>query len=448
MNSDIPVKILFLAADPSDASRLRLGQELRDIRERLQIAKERGKYQLEQRESVRVGDITQAIFDIEPQIIHFSGHGTNHGKLCFEDEVGQIQPVEADALAAMFELLLEQVNCVLLNACYSEIQAKAIAQHIPYVIGMNDEIGDKAAIAFAVGFYKALAANRGIEEAYNFGCVEIQLQGIPEHLKPVLYVKKNYIKQNFLVPSPKPKIDQIIPNPFIPRSGIVKNPNKFFGRHKELNRIFETLNSGSSVALIGAREIGKSSLLWAISQQAETKLIPPRKAIYLDMSQVYDEEDFYYALCSEVGIDECKGIRLTRTLKKQRPPLLLLLDEIEKMTWDGFTNQVRGQLRGLANGHDAPLRLVVAASTSLDKLFPDSNDIGMVSPFQNICLEEEIKLWDEVTVRDFISHRLQNNPIQFTEAEITQIITNCGGYPKEIMQMCYRIYARYVEGMG
>ncbi|NJL43674.1 MAG: hypothetical protein HC935_11200 [Pseudanabaena sp. SU_2_4] len=35
------VKILFLAADPSDADRLRLGQELREIRERLQLSKQR-----------------------------------------------------------------------------------------------------------------------------------------------------------------------------------------------------------------------------------------------------------------------------------------------------------------------------------------------------------------------------------------------------------------------
>ncbi|WP_414622769.1 metallophosphoesterase [Calothrix sp. CCY 0018] len=239
--------------------------------------------------------------------------------------------------------------------------------------------------------------------------------------------------------------DLIIPNPFIPRSGIVKTSQKFFGREKELNRIFEILNSGSSVALIGAREIGKSSLLWAISQQAETKLIPSRKAIYLDMSQVYDEEDFYFALCSEIGIEDCKGIRLTKALQKQRPQLLLLLDEIEKMTWDGFRNQVRGQLRGLANGHDAPLRLVVAASTSLDQLFPDSNEIGMVSPFQNICLEEQINLWDEATARDFISSRLASTPIRFTNEEVTEIVTASGGHPKELMQLCYQTYARYLQ---
>ncbi len=36
MNTKNSIKILFLASDPSDASRLRLGQELRDIQERLQ----------------------------------------------------------------------------------------------------------------------------------------------------------------------------------------------------------------------------------------------------------------------------------------------------------------------------------------------------------------------------------------------------------------------------
>ncbi|MDJ0796628.1 MAG: CHAT domain-containing protein [Calothrix sp. MO_167.B12] len=190
MKCDRSVKILFLAADPSDAARLRLGQESRDIGERLQLGKEGDKYQLEQRYSVRVGDITQSIFDLEPEIIHFSGHGTEKGELWFENELGKIQPVEADALAAMFELFATQVNCVVLNACYSEIQAQAIAEHIPFVIGMNDEIGDEAAINFAVGFYKALAANRSIEDAYKFGCVEIRLQGIPEHHKPVIHVKK------------------------------------------------------------------------------------------------------------------------------------------------------------------------------------------------------------------------------------------------------------------
>jgi cell division protein FtsB len=88
---------------------------------------------------------------------------------------------------------------VVLNACYSETQAKVIAEHIPFVIGMNQAIGDKAAIAFAVGFYKALAAGNTIEKAYKFGCVEIQLQGIAEHLKPIIYKKSGFVEDVRLI---------------------------------------------------------------------------------------------------------------------------------------------------------------------------------------------------------------------------------------------------------
>ena len=353
--------------------------------------------------------------------------------------MGTSQAVKADALAKMFKLFSQKIKirCVVLNACYSQIQAKAISEYIPLVIGMNDAIGDRAASKFSEGFYTALFANSSIEDAYEFGCTAIELQGIPEHHQPVIHVNKDLIASKQPIP----------PNPFLPQTGRIEDSQQLFGRHREIRRVFETLNSGSSVALIGERSIGKSSLLWAIKQQAESQLMPPRKPIYLDMSQVYDEEDFYYALCSEVGIEECKGFRLTRALNKQRPRLLLLLDEIEKMTWQGFTNQVRGQLRGLANGHDAPLRLVVAASTSLERLFPDSDELGMVSPFQNICLEEEITLWDESTVCDFISSRLASTPIWFTDEEVMEIVMASRGHPQELMQLCYRIYDRHVEGI-
>lgn len=190
MSSDNPITILFLASDPSDTSRLRLQQECRDVEERLQLAKHRERFVLKPRLAVRVADITQAIFDVEPQIVHFSGHGTSTGTLYFENQLGQAQTVEPDALAAIFELFADQVNCVVLNACYSEAQAEAIAKHIQFVIGMNQAIGDQAAITFAVGFYKALGANRSVDMAYKFGRAEIQLQSIPEHLVPVLHVKK------------------------------------------------------------------------------------------------------------------------------------------------------------------------------------------------------------------------------------------------------------------
>lgn len=180
------ISILFLAADPTDASRLRLGEEVREIQEKLQLSKSRDQFILHQRMSVRPMDISQALLDVSPQIVHFSGHGTSAGALCVENRAGQIHPISPEALGALFEIFAGEVNCVILNACYSAVQAQAISKHIRYVIGMSQAIGDKAAIAFSIGFYQALGAGRSIEEAYKLGCVQIRLENIPEHLTPVL----------------------------------------------------------------------------------------------------------------------------------------------------------------------------------------------------------------------------------------------------------------------
>ncbi len=183
-------RVLFLSADPTDASRLRLGEEVREIQERLQLAKLREQFELSIRMSVRPADVSQALLDVQPEIVHFSGHGTPEGALCFEDESGKTHPVQPEALAALFRQFAKQVNVVVLNACYAEEQAIAIAEHVDYVVGMKREISDKAAIAFSVGFYQALGAGKTVEEAFELGRIQIiMLHGVPEHLVPVLIKK-------------------------------------------------------------------------------------------------------------------------------------------------------------------------------------------------------------------------------------------------------------------
>lgn len=202
MSNDTPIRILFLTAEPTDSARLRLGQEFRDIEEQLQRANLGERFVLKLQLSTRPKDISQAILDFQPNIVQISGHGESTGELCFENQLGKTQPVTPETLAALFKLVTDHVNCVVLNVCYSDIQALAIVEHIPFVIGMKRAIGDEAAIAFAVGFYKALGAKRTIEEAYEFGCVEIQLQGIPEESTPVLRKKQQRSAAMFYLERP------------------------------------------------------------------------------------------------------------------------------------------------------------------------------------------------------------------------------------------------------
>ena len=208
------MKVLILASNPRKD--LNLDREIRDLREVIERSHNHQDFQVEDALAVRVSDLQQLLFKYEPQIVHFCGHGSGQQGLVFQDNDEKEKWVATDALSELFRLFSSGVECVLLNACYSEIQANSIVNHINYVIGMNQEIQDNAAIAFSKGFYQALGDNRSIEQAFEFGCNAIQLEisgssrvrstktnlhrkieivdvieqtAIPEHLKPILKVK-------------------------------------------------------------------------------------------------------------------------------------------------------------------------------------------------------------------------------------------------------------------
>jgi AAA-like domain len=178
--------VLFLGAEPKDMGQKRLGQELRDITEGLQRSAKRDRFDLQQKWAVRPRDIQRAMLEVKPHILHFAGHGEGEDGLVFEDDAGNSNLVNGAALAGLFELFADRLNCVVLNGCYSEVQAQAISQHIPYVIGMQKVIGSPAALAFAVGFYDGLGAGHDVEFAFKLGCAAIGMAGITEYPMPVL----------------------------------------------------------------------------------------------------------------------------------------------------------------------------------------------------------------------------------------------------------------------
>ncbi len=194
-------KILILSANPNDTTKLHLDQEVRSIQDALERAKNREQFQLITELAVRVDDLHRALLDYQPSIVHFCGHGSGSTGLVLENASGDMQLVSTEALARLFKLFQQKIECVLLNACYSEAQAEAIFQHINYVIGMKTEIGDVAAIKFARGFYDALGAGSSYEDSYATGCAVIDLEGIPESSTPVLKARPFFpIKSNEVEP--------------------------------------------------------------------------------------------------------------------------------------------------------------------------------------------------------------------------------------------------------
>jgi len=181
-----PRKILFLASSPKAKSQQRLEREVREIDEGLQRASARDQFELFQKWAVRPRDLQRAMLEVKPQIVHFSGHGAREEGLLFAGEGGQSTFVRGEALAELFALFPGQVECVVLNGCYAEIQAQAIAQQVPSVVGLQAVLGEEAAISFSRGFYDALGAGREVEFAYKLGCNAITMSGSSGHLRPVL----------------------------------------------------------------------------------------------------------------------------------------------------------------------------------------------------------------------------------------------------------------------
>jgi len=173
--------VLMLSANPKGTTPLRLDEELREVKEGLiKRAKLRDSFSLVSEHALRTRDLYRAMLEHQPHILHFSGHGTGAKGLILEDESGEGKEVSGEAIARLLGLFKDSLQCVLLNACYSEVQAKAISEHIPFVIGMSEEIGDKAAIEFAVAFYDAIGAGRDIKFAFDLATVAIKLAGIDQ----------------------------------------------------------------------------------------------------------------------------------------------------------------------------------------------------------------------------------------------------------------------------
>ncbi len=186
-----PLKILILTANPKGTDPLSLGVEVRRIEEALQRARNRDHFKVFSKSAVRTIDLRRALLESRPQIVHFSGHGAGTQGLVLENDAGKIQLVSTEALARLFGAFeFGEIECVLLNACYSEVQAEAIHQYVDCVIGMHQPIGDRAAIQFAEGFYDALGSGSSYEEAYKVGCSAIDLEGISEYLTPVLKIRR------------------------------------------------------------------------------------------------------------------------------------------------------------------------------------------------------------------------------------------------------------------
>jgi hypothetical protein len=212
--------ILFLSANPDGTDKLELIKECNIINQKIRAsAGGRELFKLEQRHEISIKSLIEELLNYNPQILHFSGHGSDKSALIFKNEnTGQSEEVPPIALSNLFKVLSNKIDLVFLNACYSEKQARAIAEHVDCVIGMSDAVYDTAAIEFASMFYLSLGFKKSVKEAFDLAASQLGLLSIPGDAIPKLIVKEGIDPSKIIIngngppppPPPPPNIcDQL-----------------------------------------------------------------------------------------------------------------------------------------------------------------------------------------------------------------------------------------------
>ncbi|WP_242065684.1 AAA-like domain-containing protein [Trichocoleus sp. FACHB-262] len=446
---------------------MRLDEEFRDVSEALKGSKNRSRFDLKPQWATRRRDVRRAMLDYAPQIVHFSGHGAGEPGLLIENELGQAELLTSDALIGLFEDA-DQVECVLLNACYSEVQAKAIAQHVPYVIGMNQEVGDKAALEFAVGFYDALGAGLSIERAYKEGCKGIRMAGIPEYLTPVLEHKTGkpegevqeksslsppecsteFHEETLLESSVVSPLSKAAVGELEETGGQVPLDSPFYTeRPPAESRCYGAIvKPGALIRVKAPRQMGKSSLTIRVFDHASKQGC---RAVWLQLQQAGEEpfsslDAFLRWLCRRVtaklrlqdkvveywqsvsaSTDKCTDYFELYLLEEINAPLVLCLDEVDEV----FKHpQVAGDFFGLLRSwHEEAkinpvwcnLRLVITHS---EEVYIPLN-INQ-SPF-NVGVPIELPPLNRAQLNDLV----QRHGLAWTEAELDSLMAMVGGQP-------------------
>ena len=262
MGGNSPTKILILAANPDSYEKLRLDQEVRSIEESLKRSLHREKFEIKSRWAVRERDFYRHVLELQPQILHFCGHGEGEDGIVLEDETGESHLISTDALASYFRLFAKTgLQGVVLNACYSAVQAEAISQVVDYVIGMNQEITDEAAQNFAVAFYDGLGVGIDVQDAFDLGCTGLIDLGEAE-IPIIRYKPPEFTAKQEIISE---KASEVIPP--CPYQGLLDFKEEdqyfFFGRETFTQRLLTAVASHSLVGVIGASGSGKSSVVFA-----------------------------------------------------------------------------------------------------------------------------------------------------------------------------------------
>lgn len=200
-----PLRILGLVSSPAGLPPLDVAAEKRHLEGALAGPIAAGLVEVTWVPAATWSAVQARLLAGEWHVLHFVGHGdydaeAGEGLVALTGPDGQVDLVTAARLADLLREAQPAPRLVMLNSCasgqtgakdiFSSTAATLVRSGINAVAAMQFAISDNAAIAFATGFYTAIAHGRSVDEAARSG--RIAILGTPhsmEWVTPVLYVR-------------------------------------------------------------------------------------------------------------------------------------------------------------------------------------------------------------------------------------------------------------------
>ncbi len=169
-------RFLFLHANPWNAAPrpLAIDKELKVIKRALREC--RDQLQIFESGALERVDLSLALLEYQPDLLHFSGHAIEDGAIVLVAADGEFVLVEPERIADVVAQFVT-IRCIVLNACYGTRLAELLKDRGMVVVSMDGTILDDTSIHFARSFYQALAHGMTLAKAYDVAKAEIGLVG-------------------------------------------------------------------------------------------------------------------------------------------------------------------------------------------------------------------------------------------------------------------------------
>lgn len=182
--------LLYLIASPADEVKLRVDAEVRYVQAEIRGAKLRDKVDLQVRPAADLKSLIDGLNDLQPSILHFSGHGDEGGLAGDDGSIldGSSSEIDYETLRDALSAVDRPPRLVVLNACKTASGKDIVGEATQAVITMSSSVTDLAAANFSTGFYAALAGGQSLHSAFSQGTLRLKQVAPNESMTPVLTV--------------------------------------------------------------------------------------------------------------------------------------------------------------------------------------------------------------------------------------------------------------------